>query len=303
MVNEPLPKTHRRQSLRDQVGLLFITPALVFFSVFLMVPVVGSFIISLTSWEGFSYDLIRFVGFENYINFAHDKTLHTALINNLMFILFAVSGEVVLALFLAVLLEKQLPGSRFFRGVYFMPNVVSTVVIGILFGFIFSSGVGLINPFLNAVGLGRLARPWLGDRRSAMGVLIVIYVWQNFGMFTILFVAGLKAIDDELYQSAQMDGANAWQRFCYISLPSLHRVTTVVILLAVINSLKLFELVYMLTFGGPAHGTEVLTTWIYYVGFTINKMGYGSAVSVLLLLIAALVTAVQLKVSAVLQKE
>ncbi len=293
----------KKLSIRNQTGLLFVLPGLVFFTVFLMIPVLGSFIISLTSWEGISFSTIKFIGFQNYLQFLHDATLRTALINNLMFIVFAVSGEVLLAVFLAVLLEKGLPGSKFFRGVYFMPYVVSTVVIGILFGFIFSSGIGLVNPFLKAIGLGRFAHSWLGDRRSALGVLIVIYVSQNFGIFMILFVAGLKAIDEELYHSAHIDGANAWQSFFYISLPCLHQVTTVVILLAIINSLKLFELVYMLTFGGPAHGTEVLTTWIYYVGFTLDKMGYGSAISVLLLVIAAFVTAIELKTSSVLQKE
>jgi ABC-type sugar transport system permease subunit len=202
----------------------------------------------------------------------------------------------VLGLTLAVLLEQGLRGSNFFRGVFFIPTVMSFVVVGIVFMLLLSPELGLVNPLLRGVHLGGLQRAWLGERATALPTVIGVDVWKNFGLSMFLFVAGLKSIPREYYEAASIDGANAWQRFWSITLPALRPVTAVVVTLASINTLKLFDLVYVMTAGGPNHSSEVLTTWMYQQGFKFNNMGYGSAIAVVLLIVTFILTAIQFTV-------
>jgi raffinose/stachyose/melibiose transport system permease protein len=276
----------------------FILPALIFYVVFLALPILGTVIISLLNWSGLSLNDVHWAGLANYVTLGQDPVFWAALKHNVIFIVVGATTVVLIGLFLAVLLERGLRGSNFFRGVFFMPTVMSMVVVGIVFMLILSPELGLINPLLRAVGLGRFARAWLGDPNTSLLVVIACDVWKNFGLSMFLFVAGLKGIDGELYEAASMDGANAWQSFWRITLPVLAPVTTTVIVLVSINTLKLFDLVYVMTHGGPGHASEVLTSWMYFQGFMYNKMGYGSSVAVVLLLVTLMLTLIQFRVLA-----
>lgn len=275
---------------------LFVLPALFFFTVFLALPTLGTFAISFLHWTGISLNDIEWAGLENYVSLLEDDVFWSALRHNLIFILLGVTLVVVIGLSLAVLLEQGLPGSTFFRGVFFVPTVMSLVVVGVVFSLILSPELGLLNPLLRELGLGNLARGWLGDPNTALPTVILVNAWKNFGLSMFLFVAGLQGIDAELYEAAAIDGATPWQTFWRITMPILRPVTAMVIVLASIDTLKLFDLVYVMTSGGPNHASEVLSTWMFAQGFTFNRMGYGSALAVVLLTITFLLTVAQLRV-------
>ena len=274
----------------------FLLPALIFYTLFLALPILGTVLISLLNWSGLSLSDLAWAGLQNYVALAKDAVFWAALKHNLIFILVGASAIVILGLFLAVLLERGLRGSNFFRGVFFMPTVMSMVVVGIVFMLLLSPELGLVNPLLRALGLGKFARAWLGDPATSLFTVIAADVWKNFGLAMFLFVAGLKGIDVELYEAATIDGASSWQSFWRITMPVLWPVTTTVIALVSINTLKLFDLVYVMTHGGPGHASEVLTTWMYFQGFMYNNMGYGSSVAVVLLLVTLMLTLFQFKV-------
>lgn len=278
------------------IPYLFILPALFFYTVFLALPILGTVFISLLNWSGISLNDVQWAGFSNYMLLAEDRIFWQALLHNLIFIVTGTSSIVIMGLMLAVLLERGLPGSNFFRGAFFIPTVMSMVVVGIVFMLILSPELGLINPMLRRVGLGNLAHAWLGDPRTALGTIVAADVWKNFGFAMFLFVAGLKSIDTELYEAAAIDGSNAWQSFWRITMPVLWPVTTLVIILISIGTLKLFDLVYVMTHGGPNHASEVLTTWMYFQGFMYNNMGYGSAIAVVLLTVTLILTLFQFRV-------
>jgi raffinose/stachyose/melibiose transport system permease protein len=281
------------------VPYLFILPAFIPYVIFLALPIIGSIALSFFNWTGISFNNIEWAGLDNYIALTQDEVFWKAITHNLYFILGGVIGTVAVALTLAVLLEQHLPFSSFFRGAFFIPTTTSLVVVGIVFMLILSPELGLVNPLLRQVGLGHLARPWLGDPQTAMPTIIVVDIWKNFGLAMFLFVAGLKGIDAELYDAARIDGATPWQTFWRVTMPVLWPVTALVIVLTSIGTLKLFDLVYVMTAGGPNYASEVLTTWMYTQGFRYSKMGYGSAIAVVLLLMTLILSLIQLRVFAI----
>ncbi len=296
----PLPVAAARQPRRGRVlaaveAYLFVLPALVFYALFLALPIVGVVIISLLDWSGISMKDIKFAGLANYRAMAGDPVFWQALWHNIVFIGVGAVAMVILGLFLAVLLEQGLRGSNLFRGIFFIPTIMSLVVVGIVFVLLLSPELGLVNPLLRSAGLGSLTRAWLGDPATALPTVIGVDVWKNFGLAMFLFVAGLKSIPQEYYEAASIDGAGAWRRFLDITLPALRPVTAVVITLTSINTLKLFDLVYVMTAGGPNHASQVLTTWMYAQGFMFNNMGYGSALAVVLLIVTFVITVIQFK--------
>lgn len=274
----------------------FILPTLLFYSIFLALPIAGVVVISLLDWSGLSMTNVGWAGVDNYVALASDGVFWQALVHNVVFIGLGATAMVCLGLVLAVLLEQGLPGSNLFRGIYFVPTIMANVVVGIIFVLLLSPDLGLVNPLLRAVGLGGFGRAWLGDPSTALPTVIGIDVWKQFGLSMFLFVAGLKGIPAELYEAADIDGATAWQRFWSITLPALRPVTAVVMALASINTLKVFDLVYVMTMGGPNHRSEVLTTWMYQQGFKFNNMGYGAAIAVALLVVTLVLTVVQYRV-------
>ena len=280
----------------DRAVSLLVLPALAFYAIFLALPIVGVLIISLLNWSGLSMSDISWAGLTNYQALANDPVFWQALLHNLIFIGGGASAVVVLGLTLAVLLEQGLRGSNFFRGVFFIPTVLSFVVVGIVFMLILSPELGLINPLLRGAHLGGLQRAWLGERATALPTVIGVDVWKNFGLSMFLFVAGLKGHSARILRGRQYRRSQRLERFCEHHPPALRPVTAVVVTLASINSLKLFDLVYVMTAGGPNHSSEVLTTWMYQQGFKFNNMGYGSAIAVVLLIVTFVLTAIQLKV-------
>lgn len=279
------------------VAYLLILPAMVFYVGFLALPTLGTIASSLFSWSGNTFNELHWVGVHNYSELANDSVFREALVHNLIFIGVGATLIVGIGLGIAVLLEQGFRGSSFFRAAFFVPTVLSLVVVSLVFSLILSPDLGLINPFLESIGLGGLTHAWLGDPQTALGSVIAVEVWRDFGFAMLIFIAGLRSLDTELFAAARTDGAGALQLLRKITVPMLKPVVITVAVLITIGLLKLFDIVYLMTNGGPNHKSEVLSTWMYTEAFTYKHFGYGAAIAVVLLLMTVVVGIVQLRVS------
>lgn len=278
---------------RSLTAYLLLLPGLIFYVPFHFLPILAVFFFSLLDWKGYSFATMKWVGLANYMDIIKDKFFWRALGHNLQFVIIVVVVQTAFALALAIILERKFPLSTFFRGVYFMPTVLSLVVVGILFSLILSPSQGLLNTLLRTIGLSNIQPIWLGNAKLALYVLMAVHIWKDFGLSLFLFVAGLEAIPDELFDAAKVDGASPWDIIWRIIIPLLRETTTVVVILITIVCFKLFDLVVVMTGGGPFFATEVLSVRMYYQSFKFGRVGYGSAVAVVLFLLTFAVSALQ----------
>lgn len=257
-----------------------IIPALLLYCVFSIVPIFISFYYSFMSWNGFSP--MEFIGLENFKNVLQDSVFWVSVRNNILVVLASVFGQVPIALALALLLNRKIRGAKFFRTVGFMPVVISTVVISITWKMIYNSQYGMLNNFLNLIGLDFLAKNWLGNPDYAIVAICVTIIWQFIGLYFIIFLSALQTVSKDVLEAADLDGASEWQKTRYVILPSIKHIITISIILCISGSLKTFDLIYVMTGGGPAHSTEVMATYMYDTTFEGLRYGYGSAISVMI---------------------
>jgi multiple sugar transport system permease protein len=276
--------------LSDRRGLfpyLLLLPALFFYTIFLILPLLGTIVISFTEWSGLNFATMKFIGFDNFIRMANDPFFWKALFNSSLFVVCALIFEVGLGLLLAILLESKLRGSEFFRGVFLLPSILSMVVIGLLFGFIFDPSLGLIDLLLNKVGLDGPKLGWLGTPVINVYVTIAVHIWRAFGFTMFLLIAGLQSIPSELTEAARLDGASPWELTTKITIPLIKPVLVVTAMLSSISAMRVFDLVYVMTGGGPYYASETVVTYSYQLGLgTVgNQFGYSTAIAFVLLLI------------------
>jgi ABC-type sugar transport system permease subunit len=271
----------------------FLAPALTFYVLFVVIPVAGTIALSFTRWNGFSYGDIQVVGFKNFSSLASDRVFVEAVAHNVFFMIGVVAGVTVGGLALALLLDRNPPLAKLLRGVYLTPTVISLVVIGVLFSMLLNPVFGVLDPVLSAVGLGRWAGDWLGDQSRVLPTMIAIQVWASFGVYMFLFIARLASVPQDLKDAAAVDGANEWQVVRHVTLPHIRSTISVVVLLASLESLRAFGLIYVVTGGGPSHATEVLSTWGYFQAFQASNVGYGSSIMSVLLMLSFAVAYLQ----------
>lgn len=277
----------KRRKLRRDPFWLFVAPALFFYTLFWIVPMFGAFGISLTHWDGISFDTMRFAGADNYIQLGSDPLFWGSLRNNLIFVGAALGIIVTVALVLALILNSQPRGHATFATVLFMPIVLSNVIIGLMFTLLLSPTSGILSGDTQ----------WLGDPDTALWSVLGAYVWRDLGFSVLLFLAALQAVPRDLIDAARIDGAGPFRTIRNVALPSIREVTIVVSVLAVTNAFLLFDLVIVMTGGGPYHASQVLATYMYNQGFTRGVLGYGSAVAMVLFVIVLVVTAIQLRLT------
>jgi len=271
--------------------IIFIAPALLIVSLFFIVPVIGGFVYSLTDWNGLDKS-INFIGLENYKNLIlNNKRFYSALTHTLIFSFCITILQNCFGLILALVMDKNFKGRNFFRAVYYLPSVLSALVVSYAWSFILNPTMGALNILLKKLGLNFLVQDWLGNSKLALFSVIFVVVWQYAGYSMVIYIAGLQNIPLEMYEASSIDGVNAWQRFRYITFPLLAPAVTINILLTMISTLKTFDHIFVMTKGGPGYATEVISTLLYRESFTNNNMGYGSAISVVLF---ALITSVSL---------
>jgi len=289
--NEPV--SARRRRLSKLSPYLWILPALAVYGVFKLYPLVSGLQMSLLRWDGIEEP--RYIGLRNFDKILSDPMTGAVLMNNVHYAVGTVLGKIVLSLFLAILLHQALKGRTFYRTSLFMPVVMSFVVVGVLWSWLFNPQFGLINSLLRGLGLGALVQDWLGDAAVALNSLILVDIWKWYGFHMVIFLAGLQSIPDELYEAARIDGASVWQQFLHVTLPMLRPVMIVNVTISVMGAFNVFDIPFIMTAGGPANATNVMALHIYIRGFKFYRFGFSAALSYVLLVIVTLVAAIQLK--------
>lgn len=272
-------------------ALLFLSPFFVGLVCFIVGPVIAAFVLSLTSWDLLGTP--QWVGLQNYQELAHDPIFWQALGNTVYYTGVTVPVGLLLALGLAILMNRRIPGIYAFRVIFFAPVTVSIVAVSLLWSWMFSPTYGIINYVLTALHLP--TSQWLVDPRMAMPSIIIVGLWRGLGFNIVVFIAGLQAIPRDLYEAAAIDGANEWGQFRYVTLPMLSPTLFFAIVMALISSFQIFEQTYIMTQGGPDNGTLTLIYYIFLTGFTYLRMGYASAISFVFLAIVLAVTVVQVR--------
>ena len=266
----------------------FFLPALAIYVVFIIYPMIDSFIVSLEKWDGVSSQR-TFVGLANYVSFFHDSASVLALLRTLEWMAGAVVVPTVLGLLLALALNRNLPGKIIFRTVFYMPFIMPLVALGITWSWIYNPDFGALNTLFRALGIPGLAIQWLASPKTALWSIVGTNAWYSTGFPMVLFLAGLQTVPEELYEAAWIDGARPLRVFWSITIPLLRESFVVVVALLIINSLRAFDLIYVMTWGGPGQSTQVLGVWMYFNTFLFNKAGYGSAIAWIMTVISLLI--------------
>lgn len=272
---------------------LYVLPVVLFGGVLLYSTIGFAVYASLTDWNGLTR--MDFVGVENYVALVQDRTFHIALRNTLTFMVAAVSLQTVLGLLVAVIVKERMPGSNFFKAVFFLPIAMAPAIIATVFKFMFEANYGSLNETLRAFGLlGRGETiQWLGADLGVWSIVVIaVFSWMGFSM--MVYFAGLMSIPDELYEAAMIDGAGWWRRLFSITIPSLTGTTSVLVTLGIVGSLKTFDTVWLTTQGGPGVSNHFLSTFLYQERLN-REAGYSSAIGIVILATAFLLALVQMR--------
>ena len=266
--------------------MVFLLPALVLFALLVLAPIVVAVYTSLFNWNGFGGLPTDFVGLGNFTRMFSDKVFLGDLQRGLLLIVLSVVVQLPLALGIALLLNQRLRGRAAFRLLFFAPYVLSEVITGVLFTMIFSPDQGLANHLLHTIGLGELESAWLADRSTVLYALFFVITWKYFGFHMMLYLAGRQNIPNELTEAAAIDGAGTWQVVPHVTLPLLGPTIRISVFLSVIGTIQLFDLVWVLTEGGPVNASETMAVTMFQYGFNRFEVGYASAISVVMFLIS-----------------
>jgi multiple sugar transport system permease protein len=284
----------RRRELA--LAWLFSTPALFLLVVFLLIPFLMAFGLGFTDQRLIPNPNVptRFVVLRNFVRLLADESFHRALLNNFLFAAVVVPVQTSLALLLAILVNQKLRFTNFFRTVYFSPVVTTMVVVAIVWSFLYNPGAGFINAFIQTVSFGLLGPyNWLTSPQLAFPAIMLLSIWQGVGFQMVIYLAGLQDIPGELYEAAQVDGANRWQQFRNVTLPQLRNTTIFVVIATTILAFKLFDQVWVMTRGGPQEATLTTMILVYSEGFKQLRVGYASAITIVFFLIVLGVSLLQ----------
>ena len=264
---------------RDFSPYLFVVPALLVYAGFFVYPLIKLVELSLYKWDGILER--RFVGLRHYQKLLGDDRFWDALSHNFSWMIAAVIIPVLFGLFLAILLSRSsMYGRILFRTIFFMPQVLSSVTVSLIWQWIYNPTYGAINVFLTAIGLEHLAQGWLGDSDLVLPALFIAWSWVHYGFTMIIFIAAIDAVDEVLFDAAKVDGASWWQQFRHVLLPSIRGALTTIILVTAISSFQVFDMVYVLTRGGPGDASLVVPVYMLESAFTLRKVGYGATVAI-----------------------
>lgn len=282
----PVPRSRRLRKhtlQRYLVAYLFILPVVLLYVIFVLRPTLQTFWLAFYKWNGISIDR-EWVGLANFQRLLTDPIFWQAFQHSVIWAVIVVAFNLIVGLVAAALLASSIRGRLIFRLGYFLPVVQASIVTAMIWRWIYAP-TGVLNTGLDAVGLGFLARGWLGDFTVVLPALAIASSWMTFGLSVVILLAGMQGIDPTLYDAARVDGAGPTRMFLDITIPSLRNTITIVILLALVDAFKVFDIIWATTEGGPIRSTEVLSTYLFKEGFQQNQYGYGSAIAVALSLI------------------
>ncbi|SKA02249.1 carbohydrate ABC transporter permease [Consotaella salsifontis] len=293
---EPVRRRRARALSSALAPAVFLAPAVVLLLVYLLYPLVDSFRLSLLAWNGLG-ETARYVGLENWVRLAHDQVFWLSAGNNILLALFSVLIQLPIAIVLAVVLDEASHGSRLLKILYFLPLLMSSVAVGVLFKNVYDPNFGPVNSILEAFGLYDWTQDWLGDPHLALASVIAVVCWQNIPFYMVLFLAGLASFPRELNEAARLDGASEITIFWRLKLPHLKGTFRTAVLLAVIGSLRYFDLIYIMTGGGPDNASELMATYMYRTVFSSFQLGYGSTIASAMFIVVTLIAAVSFRIS------
>lgn len=282
-------------------GFSFITPITVFFALFVGWPILFAIYLSFTTWSGFGAP--QFTGLANYQRMLDDPVARRAFVLTIGYAIVTTLLQTGIPLVVAVLLNNVWRGlSVVIRTILFIPGIVSFVVSGVLWKLIYDPNLGSLNKLLRGVGLDGLATNWLSNPSTALPAIILVSLWGAVGMNMLIFFAGLQGVDPTYYEAAMVDGADRFQQFRHITIPGLRVVTAIVLSLNLMNGFKVFDIIFVMTGGGPNHASEVFGTYLYSLAFgstagSIPQLGYGSAFSVVVMLLCGVAVGLQVFLS------
>lgn len=315
MAQTAAAKTRRRMSRLERKNTLiaysFLAPNFLGFAIFTLVPVIFSVLLSFVEWNGGAISNMKWVGLQNYASiFKAEKVaekfmqgdffyffervdLGISLKNTIFYTVVTVPLTLICAIALAIALNKAVKGAVGFRAVFFFPYVASMVAICVCWNFMLMKD-GPINQLIQAIGIP-FNKSWTADSTMAMWAIILVSVWRNMGYYMVIYLAALQGIPRELYEAATVDGANKWQQFTNITIPQLRPTTFFASIMMIISCFKIFDVVAIMTEGGPGRSTKMLVYYIYDVAFMQNKYGLASAISMVLLVIVLIITVIQFR--------
>lgn len=278
----------------DKTALAFIAPALILYVLFIIAPTVSSVYYSFTSWDGISPD-VKFIGLANYKEIFTSARFGNALKNTIILTVFISVLENAFALALAVLVDNIRWGKNFFRSAFYIPVLISGIVSGFIWKIMYNYNFGAINSILTQIGLGDFRQDWLGNTALTLIMIGVVLVWKGAGYYMIIYLASLQSVSTDVIEAAEIDGASPWQRFRMITIPLISGAFTINFTLSLINGLKVFDQINVMTDGGPGFTSETLVYLLYKVGFTEGRQGFGTAVGIMLLFIIIILNTIQQK--------
>ncbi|MBO1001765.1 carbohydrate ABC transporter permease [Pseudogracilibacillus auburnensis] len=295
-----MEKRQRKLKIKKHLVHLFLLPAVLLYGIFQLYPLITAALNSLYSFNGF--DREKFIGFKNFVTLFTEKPYNefffNAISHNWIYFFVTVITQLIVSLILALIIHSKIKGKEFFKSVFFLPKLLSVIVIGFLFSLILNPTRGALNNLLEGIGLEALTRPWLGSMDTALFSIIFVDSWASIGFSMLIFLAGLQAIDNEVFEAARIDGANTFTVITRITLPMLAPALMVMSVLVFIGSFETFEYVFAMqgSSGGPYYSTDVLTTFFYRLAFgTVDggqAIGLGSAVAVVLFIIIGIATCI-----------
>lgn len=282
-------RNRRKQNL---IAYSFILPNLIGFAIFTLIPMALSMLLAFMNWDG--ANKISWAGLDNFAQLFRDTTFRIALGNTFIYAIVTVPLTMVVALGLALLLNLPIRGRNLFRTTFFFPYVASLVAVAVVWNMIFNPAAGPVNQLLMSLGVQNPPR-WTASVDWAMPTVILASVWKGMGYYMLIYLAGLQSIPTSLYEAASVDGASAWQKFRYITLPMLTPATFFVSIMCTIAAFKVFDLILVMTDGGPGRATNVLVIQIYNTAFREFRFGYSSAIAMVLFAIVLIVTLIQFR--------
>lgn len=276
-----------KHTLRNPLAyFLFVAPTLALYILFFIYPMLSSAYYGFTDWDGLHEP--RFIAFDNFIAALSDSKFQKSIINNLYILLFSVFIQVPLIILFAILIGSVKRLQRFYKTTVFMPSIISTAVIGILWSFMYESDAGIINQFLRLLGFDTIY--WLADLKMAMWAILITNAWQWMGFYIVLVLAAILAIPKELNEAAVIDGATGWQRSLHITVPLIWPIISVIVMLSIAGAMKVVDIVLVMTGGGPVGATEVMASYMVTKAIRFGDYGYGTALSIIIFAIALFIT-------------
>lgn len=263
---------------------IMLLPTLLIYTVFIVIPVLVAVYYSFTDYSGLGKAV--YSGLENYSRMVHDQLFLVALKNTLLVLVFSLLFLLVGSFLVALLMNRDFKGNAIFKMIVFSPYVIAPIIIGIIWGYILNPNYGLLNSFLRKIGWNVFAIEWIGGLKWSPLSLAIVFTWQVLGFHATIFLSGIKTIPEDIYEAGAIDGANGLQKIFFITIPMLKETIIINTVLIITGAFKIYELVYQLTGGGPAHQSELLTSYMYFTVFTSRRYGYGMAIAVVILVLS-----------------